>query len=61
MNQTTTERGAVMLTHPNGEKWTTEREIVRVDDWQATPWGPANFGSVWLGPQRIVQVKEPQT
>ena len=54
----TTERGPITLTI-DGQTWTTEREVTRVDDWRDTPWGKVNFGYVRWGPQRMAPCPKP--
>jgi hypothetical protein len=51
-----TRTGPCVLTTASGRKFTTEREVVSVDDWRDTAFGLVNFGFVRFGKPRIVEV-----
>lgn len=53
---TETRRGPMAMVFPDGRRFTTEREVTSVDNWQDTPFGPVNFGYVLLGPTRMVEL-----
>lgn len=50
------ERGPVTWTCPDGSRWTTEREVTRVDDWRDTIFGRVNFGYIRFGPMRMARL-----
>ncbi len=44
------------MVYPNGRRFTHERQIITVDDWRDTIFGPCNFGFVSIGPMKIVEI-----
>lgn len=49
-------RGPFVARMPDGRAYTTERDVIVVDDWRMTPIGPVNFGHVQLLPTRMIEI-----
>lgn len=54
-----TRRGAAILEF-DGRRFTTEYEVTRVDDWRDTPFGKVNFGHASFGPERWLDITDPE-
>lgn len=50
--------GALILTFPDGTRFRSERDVIRVDDWRETPIGRINVGFVHVGPVRLVEIEK---
>lgn len=50
--------GPAVMVMADGSRWTTECSVTSYSDIRQTPFGPVDFGKMFIGPSRLIKIEE---